>query len=443
MFQITHVTAKSPRFLSKAFKLSKEGELVVAPGGRLFEGMGRIERFDSFKDFFSLIQNLSSNEALIYGIPKNSPSRFDIVTRKTYEEKIKELPTLAKTRSLIPRTKDFFDWNQGPGVLTLDYDPYGKPLTKDELLNIVYSVVPDLKKTAHVWKPSVSSCIKNEGTGQQYRGIKGQRIYIAVEKASDVPRAGQALFERLWLARHGFINVSKSGALLVRTLIDDSIWQAERLDFIGKAHLEKPLIQNAPTPELLGLDGRLLDSQRLIPDLTKDERRLYLQLVRDAKEEKKPEQEKKQEEWIKEREKECPAESLESKRVALREGILRGDFVVTLSNGENVTVDDMLKDPKRYHGRKGPDPLEKDYHNSKDIAFYNLSKERPYVHSFAHGGHKLFLQGSEPVMKKYMETIQKIFPQRQNVSIKNDDPSSGPSFLKQFRCRGQNEERER
>ena len=98
----------------------------------------------------------------------------------------------------------------------------------------------------------------------------GQRVYVPVADAQDIPRAGAALYARLWLAGHGRFDVSASGALLDRSLIDASVWQPERLDFAGGAQCGPGLEQRREEPKLFNGAAAFMDS-RTLADLSPEE----------------------------------------------------------------------------------------------------------------------------------------------------------------------------
>ena len=83
------------------------------------------------------------------------------------------------------------------------------------------------------WWASSSSYIYNEE--KRLNGLRAQRINFLVKNASDIPRAGKVLLDRLWLHGHGDIVVSKSGQLLEKTTFDGSVWQPCRFDFAAGA----------------------------------------------------------------------------------------------------------------------------------------------------------------------------------------------------------------
>ena len=103
-----------------------------------------------------------------------------------------------------------------------------------------------------LWRPSSSSYLYRGRT--ELHGLRGQRIYIAVARASDIPLLGQLLYERLWALGYGYVVVSASGQLLDRTLLDASVWQPERLDFAAGPTCVPPLVRRVPRHTLWHAD---------------------------------------------------------------------------------------------------------------------------------------------------------------------------------------------
>ena len=130
--------------------------------------------------------------------------------------------------------------------MMLDFDFKDVAMSQDEIIQRLYSIMPELQESAFIWWCSSSSYIYNGDT--QHSGLKGQRIYILVKDASDIERAGKVLFERLWLAGYGHIEISGAGSLLVRTFIDSTVWQPNRLDFISGANCIAPVRQDRREP---------------------------------------------------------------------------------------------------------------------------------------------------------------------------------------------------
>ena len=241
---ITVVTASVPKDLSKGYYLNG-GELKKRTGGVLIQGHAKVFRIRCLEELKTVITTLSPQQALIYGVPSG---HISIKLMSSYE-----WGKAGKPSDTIPRTKEHFEWPDGPGIMMLDYDPRDVELalSRDELVQVVYEAVPGLKNVPMLWVPSASSHIINSETDEDLTGLKGQRLYLLVNDARDIPRAGKALVEALWAAGYGHIEISKSGQQLERTIVDASVWQSNRLDFAAGAKCEPPLFQDRGVPVII------------------------------------------------------------------------------------------------------------------------------------------------------------------------------------------------
>ena len=385
------ITATKPAQLSKGFSFGADGSLLNSPGGNLVQGEVATRTLDGLADLASILQNLTPAQALVYGVPKETASR--IMTGKAFAK-------AGRPAGATTRTKDAFCWPDGAGVLMVDYDPSSgaEALDRDALVQTIRKAAPGLAEAAMLWWPSASSCIW--AGDQELRGIKGQRVYMLAQDAADITRAGQALFDRLWLAGHGHIEISKSGQLLERTLVDKSVWQTNRLDFAGGAACGAGLEQRRGAPVIIEGNAQIIDTRAALPDLTEAEQERVAALKAEAKAAAKPDAERVIEEWLDARVKEMltpehqdDQAALASARCiahrALESGDLAGDFVVQVeTDGQIVPVSlgEVLDNRDRYHGCLTRDPLEPDYDGARLVGRLYLMQARPVLHSFAHGG---------------------------------------------------------
>ena len=391
------ITAIQPTRLSKGFSVGAGGNLLKQAGGNLSQGKVETRELSTLADLGAILQSLTPAQALVYGAPKNAATK--VMTRKAFAD-------AGSPQGATTRTNDAFAWPQGAGVMMLDYDPAagGEPLDRDSLVQAIRKAAPGLGGAGLLWWPSASSCIW-QGE-KELRGVKGQRLYMLVKDAADIPRAGKALVDRLWLAGHGHIEISKSGALLERTLVDASVWQQSRLDFAGGAACGTGLEQRRGDPVLINADALPSDTRAALPDLTAHERDQLAAIKRDAKSAAKPDAEEVKEIWVAERIREITAltdksdkEAIEraekSARRALETGNLAGDFVVQVERDGryiSVTVGDLLDNRNKYHGCITRDPIEPDYDGGRTVGRLYLMQARPALYSFAHGGKTYRLQ---------------------------------------------------
>jgi hypothetical protein len=394
MVEVTRFTSHQPNRLSKAFHLDN-GYLTKQSGGQLFDGTAERLSVD-LTGFADLLATLTPRQALAYGVSSYTTAR--VVPARNLPAQPSKEPTIARDRQ-------HFAWPDGAGVLMLDYDapPDDPPLDCERLREAIYSVWSELRAAPHIWRPSAGGCIYNADTGEELRGVSGQRLYVLVANSADIPRAGAVLFDRLWLAGHGRFEVSRSGALLSRTIIDGTVFQPERLDFCGGAdcgpglvqRLSEPLVINpaadaADTTRLYDLSPQELAELRAIREMARATLAGAVSVARES--------------WIEDRVavalSDIPAERQATQRpelVALyrracEDARLLADFVLHTEAHSAVSVGVILDNPEKFHGCRTLDPLEPDYNGGRYTGWLNLrTAGRPYLFSHAHGGKKFTL----------------------------------------------------
>ena len=355
-------------------------------------------------DFAALLPTLKPNQACSYGIAGHDAARVvvaDAVTQASNGD-----------TPIIARTRDFFAWPAGAGILMLDYDaPKDNAPLLDcrQLRDALAMACLPLDSAPAVWRPSASSCIHVK-SGAELRGIRGQRLYLPVVDASDIERAGKVLFDRLWLAGYGRYELSGSGAWLVRSPIDASVFQPERLDFCGGAAVGAGLEQRLPDPVIFNSDAPYLDTRAALPDLDTDELARLADLRGAAKTPLLAEQARVKALWVAARVDQRLATLPEPARAAARPrfeatyreavegGRLAADFELTVKTkgrkvARRITVADALADKATWHDATCLDPMEPDYPDGagRFVGWLNLVHKPPYITSQAHGGTRYHL----------------------------------------------------
>lgn len=397
-------TGIQPEVLSKRYELSAQGDLVLVDGGGMMVS-ARIDRKEAtLSKFVEILEGLKPSNALAYGVNGHKTALI-VPARSVGEESVRFTKA-----PVIARDRHHFTWPDGPGLLMVDYDPpnANQTLTSDELHRKVYEIWPALRNHQHVWRPSASSCIVRTSDGKMLKGVSGQRLYVPLQDARDIPRAGKALFERSWLAGDGWYKVSSSGALLERGLVDSSVFQPERLDFAGGAKCGDGLEQRRPPAIVTNQDKNFIDSALTLPSLSLREREKLQHLKDAARHILKPEVRKKKTEWVERRIEEVIAalppeveprereELVEKKRDvflrAVEDQRLLSDFELISEHHGVVTVGEVLDNPRKFHASRFADPLEPEYRNDRRVAWANLQNAgRPYIFSHAHGGRRYHL----------------------------------------------------
>ena len=400
MFSVTIITANKPAHLSKKFSLEGGVVLRKTPGGQLVDGIAERREFPTMNAFVDALAGLVANQALTFGVTSHDRARIvaqDAVARTTD-------PTLP----VIARTRDHFAYPAGRAVFMIDFDPRKDAetiYTNDELLALLYGICPAMQGAPHAVTSTASSFIYNGD--DQVIGQKGRRIYVAVANGRDITRAGAVLFKRLQLAGLGHIEISKSGQLLERSIIDACVYQPERLDFAGGADCVAPLTQRRPQALLFNPDAGEMDTRTALPDLTAGEEAKRREIVGVLKAAAKPQSVEARGKWAEEQVGRLLAKTgdtpvsnpkragklLEVYRNAAEHHDLFGEFELAMADGRLVTVGEILAEPDRYHGKRCADPLEPTYGNDNRIAYLNLrAAGTPYIYSHAHHGVRYYLR---------------------------------------------------
>jgi hypothetical protein len=165
--------------------------------------------------------------------------------------------SLENKKNFMSRSSEHLAYSKSSGILMLDYDPEPetKPLQREELTNRLFQIAPAVKSAPLLWRQSASSNLYNAKTGELIQGIAGQRFYILVERATDIPKIGKALHMLSWSHGYGYIKISRAGSLLERGLFDSSVFQAERLDYAGPPVCIEPIEQRRDTSVVMNVDA--------------------------------------------------------------------------------------------------------------------------------------------------------------------------------------------
>lgn len=384
---LTVFTSEKPAHLGKVFSL-RDGQLTKSVAGNMYEGSFEVQTFGGPDELSALLLSIGTNQAISASLPRTQDMCGRVVTAE-----------LAATAGCLARTKKDFVFKTTPGVLTLDYDPpKGAPvLSRDELWAHLIQLCPNVAEAGVVWWSSGSSHI--HGPAGEMQGLRGQRLYILIQDAADIERAGQAIADRCWLNELGRVEISASGSRLLRTLWDEAMHEPARLDFIGGAVCKAPIFQNRGKPVLLGGRG-WLDTHAALPSLTRLDSASIERLQRDACERVQDQADEKRATWTSaranteaqrlNREKNIPMPEAQEMGRRLVEsalcGTLYGDFRIPLAEDKFVTVADALDKWQEWHKKKTLDPLEPDHRNFEECGILYLSGAEQRLFSFAHGG---------------------------------------------------------
>ena len=369
--EFTVLTSKSSK-LTKSYSIFF-GDLKKHGVGLIFDGTA--EKFtttlDKLPEWFG---RFTDHQALCHGVADKSP--LGITTKGN------------AILGCIPRSKDYFTYPKGQFALILadyDYSEEGVKIENPEqLLAIIASFFPEVVAAAYVSKPSASSGIYRSDANELITNNLGFHLYWVAEDGSDIPRFIDALFQRLILNGYGHIKISKSGALLIRTVIDGAIKSPERVDFVAPASIGEGLYRKEIPSSMH--PGTALNTS-LLKSLTKEEQEEYHSMVGHLKEECSREASKVRQRYAQKRSVETgiPVEKIIQMLMCSDNGDLKHDFPLTLNDNQIVTVEEIFQDPRQWNRLSLRDPLSPEDGTDKAMIFCN-SDGSVVLHSYAHGG---------------------------------------------------------
>jgi hypothetical protein len=268
---------------------------------------------------------------------------------------------------------------------------------------------------ARLTRSSTSAGLSRSDTGAVIAGSDGVHVYPVVKDGADIERFLRALHDRCWLKGLGWFVVSRSGALLNRSLVDRMVGQASRLVFEGGPVLKSPLQQDKASRRPVSIAGVVLDTLAACPPLTIVEQSRLDGLKARERERLAPEKAKAQAAFVERQAKKLVARKgiseAAARQVVLRqcEGILRPDIELKFDDPDlaGCTVDDVLADPERFEGETLADPLEGEEYGPCKARIMRRSDATPWIHSFAHGRTDYELKHDATSVRRAMERASK------------------------------------
>lgn len=361
MLNITHIHSDCP--VAKTYALLATGAIKKTSLAKITSGHAERVSFANITDYGAWLGSVGVHDAVTYGTPEVDAPITTAARRKEGE---------------IARTREFFKFRPCGGIIFIDVDNATR--TAEAIYQSLISASPWLINAKMLWRASSSSGI-NGGA------IKGHHFYCAVDDASQIPRLGKRLECDLWAAGHGFVEVGAAGQMLVRCLVDTSVWQPERLDFVAPPLLCGVSREVPPACYFGGED--ILKSD----DVEEGCWEALRQRVAMAKAAKLPEAEPVQRSYAA-----GVAKRLGVTQAAvmmLHKGVMPKDFVLTRQGGQQVTCEAILADPEAWQGKRFCDPLEPEYGGDDRIAVCCVSPSGAVtLYSHAHGGQTWLLKHS-------------------------------------------------
>jgi len=390
--------------LSKRLYLDDDGRLQKTSTAELVAGRAKRLTFSSIADFAAALAAMDSSEAIALGVLADGlPDKVDVTT-------VPRLKAQANPpANLIARSQEFLRYRPGaPALILLDHDTGQMPeAVRDRIAAAggfwpaLCQACPELAQAARVTRASTSAGLYHQETGAALPGSDGQHVYIVAIDGSDAKRFLASLQERAWLAGFGWFAVSSTGALLVRSIIDSAVYGPERLIFEGAPTIQPPLAQAQAARQPVAVDGGMVDTATICPDLQAEERQ-HLRTLQAEEETRLAEVVAAKREAYAARIAARDHVTLERAReivAAQMRGVLPHDSVLTFLDGSSITVGALLADPnrERFIGKAvcHPGTTPQDDQTRAQIRLHRKDGSL-FVHSFNHGGGTVFTLEAAP-----------------------------------------------
>jgi hypothetical protein len=397
IFEVTGLTKKGGP-LTKQISLSEEGKLRSDSSACVMSrGSAQRLQFNSLSKFARHITNLDSSSAIALGaLNSELPDAVVVVTKERLRKRGSNAPLV-----WIARTHEYLNYRQGlPALALIDFDTKGMPQrVKDRIeelggvLGAIMAVLPGLADAGRVNRRSTSSCMRRKDTDEPVAGSDGRHIYVLVQDGADTERFLHTLHERCWLMGLGWMMLGAGGQLLDRSLVDRTVYAAERLVFEGAPTLTEPLVQDQKRRRAKAVEGPPLDTVTTCPPIRIAEKAKLKELRADETNRLAPERTRARRDFVAKHAKRIAKRtgaSIESARHIVErqmEGVLLSGVVLSFDDEEfrGCTVDDVLSNPERFDGATLADPLEGIKYGRCKAKIMRRPDSSIWIHSFAHG----------------------------------------------------------
>lgn len=379
--------------LSKHLTLSHHGIHKTA-AAVLVDGLATRTAVADLAQLAEIVEGLTSRQALVFGIAKQD--RVRLATQKAIAAGL-------APKGAICRDRKHFAWPAGRTVLMLDIDrpkDGTAPLRAREFDAMLCELLPWWSGTDRMYRPSASAFVYDSETGDELLGAGSLRCYAIADKGENIPFVGTAVQDALWRAGWGRVEFSASGGLLVRSAVDASVWQPERLDFAGPVVLG-PGLSRAKHPPWI-IPGADIDTElaiaagpgRISPAAWQS-RSLE---VRKALHAARPESRRQRMAYAGERARSAPDPERARRQhlTALADGVLAPETPLHFADGHTATVAQVLESLASFDGKRCADPQDPDYAHDRRIAILYANDGWPRIFSHAHGGQTFKLGRAAP-----------------------------------------------
>ncbi|EPX75703.1 hypothetical protein [Salipiger mucosus] len=337
--------------LAKQF-WADNGKIHKQAVATLYEGRAETIPAPTARALEDLLSGLSRCQAIASGVLIGRESAV-ITTRN-------QARYGAATRSL-----ENFHFPKGPGWLLWDYDDKTMPADVttriDELggpLAALFEIWPEARDGAYLVRPSSSDGVTAPGCGEL--SSSGMHGFFRVSDVSRSRDMLNTLEVRAWAKGLAWIALSKSGAMLVRSIVDVAVGSPERLIF------EAPPILHAPVTRI-ARPSVIQESEidLTVPKLQSETAAQAREAERIARHRIRPKADMVEEAFVEDRARQAAdrtGSTFKAARIAVQQMMqgasLDDEAELQLPSGQWLRVGEILDNLETYDRRGIPDPVE-------------------------------------------------------------------------------------
>ena len=348
--KLTHSTTIGKHFTQLPDRLD------IATIGNITQADIEIVNISTLQELPEILKNITPYQHLCTGVPKPNINRcvHGDVDSFSCNRTNKDLPFPSKGNQAL---------------MVIDSD--GVNAWPDLLVLGGYACVRTTSSSSRIYLPD----------GTELRGFRGCHTYYAVKNGKDIPRALLVLHKHQVINLTAVHKISAVGGFLERSCVDQALASPSQPIYVT------PFCSGVEQRKIIEyVDGiAIVDTKKLIPDLTDFEEELYQKALIEARIALQPEMLAQRKVW--EAEQVVKGISPETVRHALtsERRQLESDFIIHTAEGER-TVREICSDSERYHLMNCSDPFEPEYGNKKTVAKIYVDQAQPMIASKAHGG---------------------------------------------------------
>jgi putative DNA primase/helicase len=358
------------------------GELIKSVGGNFWNGSFETINIP-YTALPDIIKSMEAGEFIVQGVHQDLHSG--------------NCPTDAA------RKKELFPFSNEAGLLIVDTDSldmFDGVDSLDDLVAALVKIEPALESVMKFCSSSASSYVEYNGVNS---GLRGVHAFIPNSSSIDNKTIIETFHIRCVNAGFSYPKITKSGRIKINSLVDTALKTSNQPVFEGGAILNHPAITQVPEFKLY--EGGVLDVSNIKP-LTDAERSKYVEAVERLNASVLNEANIIKSAFVSKKgsviKGKTPSLSKKHSEIiikhALNDNVLYGQFIIRLETGEEVTIQSILDNPKKYHLTSCSHPLDDDI-VGKTLIYCDQPK--PKIHTFAHGEEVFYLHPDlNPVPEK-------------------------------------------